>query len=92
MEALGRPRFDGARLLDSRCGDWSPSNLVLDRCKHAKRGVPTLAIVEDLEVLEDRIGELDAGSPTLTVEQLDLHSGPERLDDGVVEAIADGTH
>lgn len=38
-------------------------SLELDRGKHAKRRVAALAVVEDLEVLEDRVGELDAGPP-----------------------------
>ena len=28
----------------------------------------------------------------LTVEKFDLHPGPERFDDGVVETVADGSH
>ena len=51
--------------------------------------MPALAVVEDPEVLEDRVSELDSGPPSLTVEELDLHAAPERLDDGVIEAVAD---
>src|SRR3990172_4436066 len=51
-----------------------------------------LAVVEDLEVLEHRVRELDPGAPLLAVEKLDLHPGPERLDDGIVEGVTDGTH
>lgn len=47
------------------------------------------AVVEAFDVLEDRVGQLDAGAPTLTVEQLGLHAAPERLDHGVIR-IADG--
>jgi hypothetical protein len=43
------------------------------RYEHAKRRVPALTIVEDLEVLEDRRGQFDAGVPPFAVEQLDLH-------------------
>lgn len=32
----------------------------------------SLAVVEDLEVLEDRVGEFQAGAPFLAVEQLGL--------------------
>jgi transposase-like protein len=71
---------------------WLMAVLELDGCEHAKRRVPALTVVEDLEVFEDRVRELDAGAPSLPVEQLDLHAAPERLDDGVVEAVADGTH
>jgi hypothetical protein len=36
--------------------------LVFDRGKHAKGAVMTLAIVEDLEVFEDRVDELPDGA------------------------------
>ena len=39
------------------------SSLELDRAKHAKRRVSALAVMEDLEVLEDRIGQLHPGPP-----------------------------
>jgi hypothetical protein len=37
---------------------------ILDRGPHPERTVTALAVVEDLEVLEDRVRELDAGSST----------------------------
>ena len=40
-------------------------SLELDRGKHAKRRVAALADAKDLEGLEDRIGQLDAGPPGL---------------------------
>lgn len=46
-----------------------------------------LAVEPDLEVVEYRIGELDAGLPLAPVEQLDLHARPEQLDHGVVVAV-----
>jgi hypothetical protein len=39
------------------------------------------SVVEALDVLEDRIRELDPRYPAPPVEQLDLHAAPERLDD-----------
>lgn len=57
--------------------------------KHAKQRVPPLAIVEDLEVLEDGAGKLDPGVPALTIEELDRNPAPERLDDSAVEAVTD---
>ena len=48
-----------------------------------------LRLWEDLQVFEDRVGELYPSLPSSAVEQLDLHPGPERFDDGVVEAITD---
>ena len=47
--------FCGGGLVDSRCGCWLVSSLELDGCKHAKRGVASLTVVEDFEVLEDRV-------------------------------------
>jgi DNA-binding NarL/FixJ family response regulator len=43
----------------SRHGRCLVSNLELDWCEHAKRGVAALEVVEDLEVLEGRVGELE---------------------------------
>ena len=51
--------------------------------------MPALAVVEDLEVLEDGVGQLDAGLPSAAVEQPDLHPARERFDDGVIERVAD---
>ena len=48
--------------------------------------MPSLAVVEDLEVLEDGVGQLQASSPASAVEQLDLHAGPEGLDDDGVDS------
>ena len=49
--------------------------------------MPPLPVLEDLKVLEDGVGELQSGSPAAPVEQFDLHARPERLDDGVIEAV-----
>lgn len=38
----------------------------------AERGVTALAVVRDLDVLEDRVRELDSGLPIAAVEELDL--------------------
>jgi hypothetical protein len=54
----------------------------------AKRGVASAGVVECLDVLEDRVGELDAGGPSPPVEELGLHASPERFDEGVVVAVA----
>jgi hypothetical protein len=51
--------------------------------------VSSAAVVECLDVLEDRVGKLDAGVPSLPVEQLGLHPSPERFHDGVVIGIVD---
>ncbi len=59
---------------------------------HSEARVASLSVVEDLKVLEDRIGEFDAGLPSFPVQQFDLHPGPERFDHRVVEAIADRSH
>src|SRR3954452_25314799 len=85
------PGFRGVRLLDSCHGDRCRV-LELYGCEPAEGGVPAAAVVEDLEVVEHRVGQLDAGVPSMAVEELDLHPGPEGLDDGVVVAVADGSH
>src|ERR1700680_1976851 len=51
-----------------------------------------LAVVEDLQVLEDGAGELHTCRPALSVEQLHLHPTPERLHHGVVVAVANRAH
>ena len=56
---------------------WTTSSFEHDWCKHAKRRVPALAVVEDLEVFEDRCGEFEPGAPPLPIEKLDLHPAPE---------------
>ena len=49
-------------------------------------------VVETFDVFEDRVRQLESGTPALPVEQFGLHPGPERLDDGVVVGVADGAH
>ena len=46
------------------------SSLELDGCDHAKRRVAALAVVEDLEVLEDGVGQFDPGLQSFPVEAL----------------------
>ena len=58
--------------MDSRCGCWLVWSLELDGCKHAKRGVASLTVVEDFEVLEDRVRWFDSCLAALPVEQFDL--------------------
>jgi hypothetical protein len=43
--------------------------LVVYGCKHPEGDVHSVALVEDLHVLEERGGELDSGAPLLPVEQ-----------------------
>jgi hypothetical protein len=54
--------------------------------------VAALAVVEDLEVFEDRVGQLKAGAPLSTVQELCLHSCPEGLHHAVVIRVADASH
>jgi hypothetical protein len=42
--------------------------------------VPPAAVVEDLEVFKQGVGQFDAGVPPPPVQQLDLDPAPERLD------------
>jgi hypothetical protein len=43
-------------------------SFILDRANHAERAVAPLPVVEDLQVVKDRVGEFDAGLPPLPVE------------------------
>ena len=74
----GLPSFCGVGELDPSCHGGGLAGLELDRAEHAQGAVATLAVMEDLEVFEDGVGELDAGPPAVSVEQLDLHPGPDR--------------
>lgn len=60
--------------------------------EHPKRRVPAPGVVEELDVVVDRICELDPGLPAFAVEELDLHPPPERLDHRIVVGAADGSH
>jgi hypothetical protein len=50
--------------LRSNSGGVEPSELA----------VSALAVVPSLEVLEDRLGQLEAGVPLLAIEEFDLHA------------------
>src|SRR3954447_5485216 len=65
---------------------------VLSRGEHPEGAVAASAVVEELDVVVDRGGELDAGLPRLAVEQFDLQAAPERFDHGIVLGAADGSH
>src|SRR5262245_40203210 len=54
----------------------------------AEGGVPALAVVEDLDEVEDRRPCLLAGRPGEAVDELDLEGGEEALGDGVIPAGA----
>ena len=56
-----------------------------------KEGMTALAIVEALDVFEYRVGEFNAGSPSLAIEQFDLHARPEGLCDRIVVGVTDGS-
>lgn len=52
--------------------ELEPRVLDFGRGPHAEGGVPTLSVVEALDVVVDRSGEFDPGPPAPSVEQLDL--------------------
>ena len=62
------------------------------------RGAPTqgavasLPVMEDLQILKDRIGELETGPLPPAIQQLGLQPGPVRLDHGIVVGVTDGAH
>ena len=51
--------------------------------------MPSLPIVEDLDVVEDGIGELEAGPPPLAIQEFDLHARPEAFHHRVIKRVAD---
>ena len=61
-----------------------------NRCQHPERAVAAVAVVKDLEVVEQGGAELDSRLPFLAVEQLGLQPGPEGLDERVVVGVSDG--
>src|SRR5215207_8367703 len=58
----------------------------------AQGAVASLPVVEDLQVLKDRVGQLDASIPPPAIQQLSLHPTPEGLDHGIVEGVTDRPH
>jgi len=54
----------------------------------AEAAVASLPVVEDFQVLEDRVGQFDTRLPASLVEEFDLHPRPERFDHRVVVADA----
>src|SRR3954451_17471049 len=58
----------------------------------SERGVPALAVVEDLDVLEDRAAQVGLGWPAAAVDELLLQGREEALGDGVVVAVAAAAH
>ena len=75
MDTSQYPGFGGVAFLDSGCLAVGVDvvQFKFDRGQHAETGVPSPAVVEHLDVLEDRVRELDPGLPAARVEQLDLH-------------------
>lgn len=75
------PRFQGRGAEEtSVAGRWFRTLRVLPRRARSA----TLSIMQPLDVLEDRVRELNSGAPAHRIEQLDLHASPEGLGDGVV--------
>ena len=77
---VNRPGFSGGFAVP--LVSWSPMSgfschgggvLELYRGEHAQRAVASGAVVEDLQVLKDRVGQLHPSLPAAPVQQLDLH-------------------
>ena len=65
-ETAQYPGFGGVAFLDSRCLGCGVDlvQFKFDWCQHAETRVASASVVEDLDVLEDRVRELDAGLPS----------------------------
>lgn len=62
------------------------------RAEHPQPVVAALTVVPDLEILEDRVRQLQPRPSPLTVRQLHLHPRPEGLDHRIFIAVADAAH
>lgn len=54
--------------------------------------MPPAGVVPTFDPFEDRAGQFESGGPVVAVEELALHRGPERFDEGVVDAGGDASH
>ena len=68
---------ESAHVTQGCVGLVAMDGFVFDWGVHSKARVTSLSVVEDLKVLEDRVGEFDTGAPSFPVQQFDLHPGPE---------------
>ena len=96
-DSLTRPRLGWAcpastdRLimpLECRCGSGPSSSFVLDGREIAERAVQPLAVVEDLDELEDGPAGLDTRRPGLAVDELLFQCREPAFGHGVVPALA----
>jgi hypothetical protein len=95
LQELGCPGFGGGVKLASRYGAGRRrllAGLELHRCQHTKRRMSTLPVMEELQILEERGGQLQPRGPGLPVQELDLHAAPERFHQGVIEACSHCAH
>lgn len=58
----------------------------------AQGRVPTTSVVEDLEVVGDRVPQRDSRGPALPIQEFDLHARPERLHVADVVQVPDRAH
>src|SRR5215216_3555965 len=68
---------------------WCVLLLVADGAGVVECRVAALAVVEDLDEIEDRRAQPGSGRPGVAVEQLAFQRGEEALGDGVVQRIPD---
>src|SRR5215213_5467423 len=71
---------------------WYVLLLVADGAGVVECRVAALAVVEDLDEIEDRRAQPGSGRPGVAVEQLAFQRGEEALGDGVVQRIPDRSH
>ena len=78
--------------LDSMPLSLVGAGLELDRCEHAKRGVARWRLWKISRYSKIALASSTRVRQRFAVEELDLHSAPERLDDSVVVAVTDRSH
>ena len=69
-----------------------PPPFVLGGAEIAQRGMASLSVVEDLDILEEGGLQLPARLPGAAIEQLGLQGGEEALRHGVVVGISATAH
>ena len=75
---------------DTRCPSEGEGQFKGDGADVAKAGVQPGAVVEGLDVVEDRGARFGPGGEAMMIDDLVFEAAPERLDEGVVVRLCHG--